>query len=145
MSRGMDCNNPFDLELSKFFRWNGEQRPTTDPQGVLFSFDTIENGVRAGLIDLRNQQTLHNLNNWTDIITKYAPPSENDTAAYIAAVCKGTDSGPKDYINLSDPAFLALAGKCVMIQEQGYNPCTDQQVTEIVNNLLGIKTEGENT
>lgn len=144
MSRGMDLNNPFDLEVSQSFKWHGEIRPSSDK--VFCQFDTLLDGVRAGLKDLRNQQTVHGLNNWTDIITKYAPPSENDTSAYIMAMCKGTGTYPKDYINLSDPTFLALAGKCVMIQEQGYNPCTDELLTQAVNEVLGITPdEGETT
>jgi len=144
MSVGMELNNPFDLEISPSFKWNGEIRPSTKPP--FCQFDTLLDGVRAGLKDLRNQQTVHGLNNWTDIITKYAPPSENDTSAYIMATCKCTSTYPKDYINLSDPTFLALAGKCVIIQEQGYNPCTDELLTQAVNEVLGIASdEGETT
>src|SRR5580698_10781314 len=116
MTRGMDLNNPFDLEYNDSFTWHGEVRPSSDD--TFCQFDTIFDGVRAGLKDLLNQQVIHGLNTWAKIINKYAPPSENDTATYIAAVCKGTNTAPDEILNLSDPSFLALAGKCVIIQEQ---------------------------
>ncbi len=142
MSRGITLNNPMDLEINPHFWWHGEIRPTADPEGVLCQFDLPVNGIRAGARDLRNQQLLHGLKNWTDIITKYAPPSENDTAAYILAMCKGTGVGPQDTINLSDPTFLAISVKCVIVQEQGTNPYSDEIVAQAVDNELGITTMG---
>jgi hypothetical protein len=143
MSRGIDLNNPLDLEINPQFTWQG-QIPTTDPKGVLCKFDLPVNGIRAGARNLRNQQLLHGLKNWTDIITKYAPPSENDTEAYITAVCKGTGVSPWDTINLSDPTFLANSVKCVIVQEQGMNPYSDALINQAIANELGITT-GANT
>ena len=136
MSRGLDCNNPMDLEVNAHFRWHGEVRPTTDPKGVLCTFNSMIAGIRAGALDLRNQQALHGLLTWQSIITKYAPPSENDTAAYIAAMCAGTGVGPDDPINLSDPSFLAKSCHLVIIQEQGKDPFFNGEVEKAISTFL---------
>jgi hypothetical protein len=136
MSRGFDCNNPMDLEVNEHFCWQGEIRPTTDPSGVLCDFDTPISGLRAGALDLYNQQALHSLNTWTEVITKYAPPSENDTEAYIAAMCAGTGVGPNDQIDLSDPSFLAKACHLVIIQEQGKDPYINGEVEKAISTFL---------
>lgn len=136
MSRGIDCNNPFDLEVATDYRWIGEIRPTNDPDGVLCTFDTIEHGLRAGFLDLHNQQVLHGLSTIDTIIQKYAPPSENDTEAYKAAMVKATGTPGNEPVNLSDPSTLALWGKAVIMQEQGLFPYTDDQITQAVNQVL---------
>ena len=138
MSRGLNLNNPFDLEVSEEFTWEGEIRPTTDCFKVLCQFDSMADGVRAGIKDLYNQQHLHGLTTWTEIITKYAPPGENDTASYIKAMSIETGVGADDPIDLSMPSFLAKSAKAVMMQEQGCNPCTDNQIAMAVYDVLGI-------
>jgi hypothetical protein len=125
-----------DLEINPHFRWQGEIRPTSDPKGVLCDFNNPISGIRAGAIDLRNQQNLHGLHTWRGIITRYAPPSENDTEAYIAAMCAGTGVGPDDTIDLSDPSFLAKSCHLVIIQEQGKDPYINGEVEKAISAIL---------
>lgn len=136
MTRGLSLNNPLNLETNSKISWLGEIKPTTDPGRVLCQFDAMDHGLRAGLKDLANQQILHGLNTWNDIITKYAPPVENDTIAYIKAMVAATGYGPNQILDLSDPVFLALAGKSVIIHEQGFNPCSDAQLAQASDQAL---------
>lgn len=140
MSRGFDLNNPMDLEINPHFRWNGEIRPTADPVKVLCQFVNVVDGLRAGALDLYNQQALHGLMTWREIITKYAPPSENDTEAYLAKVCDFTGVGPDDRIYLADPSFLAKAVAAVIIQEQGTNPYVSGQIEMAIRTFIQPKT-----
>lgn len=139
MTRGMDCNNPMNLETTSLFRWKGELRPTVDPEEVLCDFVSTFFGIRAGALDLYNQQILHGLKTWREIINKYAPPSENDTEAYIQAVCKATDVRADDVIDLSDPAFLVKAVHAVIHQEQGKDPFNDRDILEAISTFLDLK------
>lgn len=55
------------------------------------------------------------------IIGTYAPPSENDTKAYIAQVAASTGLDPDKPIDVRDPATLAAMAGAVMRQEHSLN------------------------
>jgi hypothetical protein len=121
---------------------------------VFCQFGTPLAGLRAGILDLRNQQVIHKLDTVAAIFTKYAPPSQNDTVAYIAAICAATDVGPNDPLNLSDPVYLAKLAKAVIMQEQGQCPYPDNLIAQAVSEVLGntavapvspIKPKGKQT
>lgn len=76
-------NNPFNLRFNANIHWLGQRGNV----GGFCDFETIVSGARAGCLDLKNQLVLHKLNTIAKIVPKYAPPSENDTEAYIEAVC----------------------------------------------------------
>ena len=136
MSRGLSLNNPFDLEVSEHWTWLGEVRPTSDPEGLFCQFQSLAAGLRAGIKNLRNQQIIHRLRTVETIIEKYAPPSENNTDAYVAAVCAALDVDPEQTIDLSNPITLATFAKAVIIQEQGSNPFTDDEIQQAVASIL---------
>ena len=50
----------------------------------------MEYGYRAIFVILRTYITKYNLTTVGEIITRWAPPSENNTLGYIKAVCKHT-------------------------------------------------------
>lgn len=150
MTRGLDLNNPMNLMETQGIHWDGEIRPTTDPQRRLAQFTTREKGLHAGLKNLMNQQVIHGLNTWTSIITKYAPTFrtingrpvfENNTEAYIRAMVKGTGIAANIPLDLTDPVLLETAGKCVIIHEQGYCPFTDNEIAAVVAEVVPPKPE----
>lgn len=133
MSRGTLVNNPFDIRISTI-AWLGSVTPSKDPDFV--TFDTIEHGIRAGLKNIYNYQHIHKLDTIREIITRYAPPSENDTAAYIAAVSAHMQCDADAVINLNDPQTLFSLGVAVIIQEQGQNPYSTALILDQVNGVL---------
>ena len=74
LSRGLRNNNPGNIRLS----------PTTY-QGEVKSTDTAY-GYRAMFVLLHTYQKKHHLNTIADMISRYAPATENHTTAYIEAV-----------------------------------------------------------
>lgn len=120
MTRGLMLNNPMNIE-EDHINWHGQIKPTADPQHFLAQFDTMVNGVHAGARSLLNQQLLHGLDSWGLIITRYAPPSSNDTMAYIKTMANATGVGPNDKIDLRDFDFMVLSCKAIIRQEQGKN------------------------
>ncbi len=85
--RGIRNDNPGNLRESSGdrTRWVGER--ATDDDAAFEEFASPVDGIRALAIVLRNYQRRHGLRTVEQIITRWAPPSENDTGAYIAAVC----------------------------------------------------------
>ena len=83
--RGIRNNNP--LNIRKGNNWLGERQPQTDKS--FEEFQSLELGLRAGFIIIRNYMTRRpRLDTVSAIINRWAPSSENNTAAYIKEVCR---------------------------------------------------------
>lgn len=122
--RGIRNNNPLNIRRSAD-QWQGTATTQTDKSFVQFQF--IAYGYRAAwkILDtyclrFRRERTAYNVRN---IIACWAPPSENDTEAYVKAVVKLSGLGgneniprPNRYRNferLDKTARLMAAMTCV--------------------------------
>ena len=87
MTRGYRNNNPLNIRHNgDLFR--GEVRPSKDRE--FKQFESMEYGYRAAFRMLRTYQTKHGCRVLADFIDRWAPPTENDTHAYLKAVCRRT-------------------------------------------------------
>ena len=94
--RGFRNNNP--LNIRKGNNWQGEKSPQTDNE--FEQFESMTMGVRAGLKILRNYITGYDghrqpIDTIEGIISRWAPPSENDTRKYIDRVSALTGIHPR--------------------------------------------------
>lgn len=94
--RGIRNNNP--LNIRKGNNWLGEISPQSDKE--FEQFESMTMGVRAGLKILRNYITGYDghrqpIDTIEGIITRWAPPSENDTRKYIDRVSALTGIHPR--------------------------------------------------
>lgn len=76
---GMRLNNPGCMNKTDS-KWIG----LLNSHHRFAAFTTMELGIRANLLNLRNGYLRKGLNTVSQIINKYAPPSENKTSAYQA-------------------------------------------------------------
>ena len=83
MTRGYRNNNPGNIRLDGV-HWKGEKEPSTDKE--FKQFETMAWGYRAAFKLLHNYQKNNGCRILSDFINRWAPPSENNTAAYIATV-----------------------------------------------------------
>ena len=83
MTRGYRNNNPLNMRHDND-RWQGEVVPSQD--GAFKQFETMAWGYRAAFKLLHNYQKNNGCRILSDFINRWAPPSENNTAAYIATV-----------------------------------------------------------
>lgn len=83
MTRGYRNNNPLNMRHDND-KWQGEVVPSQD--GAFKQFETMAWGYRAAFKLLHNYQKNHGCRILADFISRWAPPSENNTAAYIATV-----------------------------------------------------------
>ncbi len=86
-------NNPFNIRpigsATNFNGVTGQKQAFRGSTSIGFFlvFDNLNNGVRAGMKNLVNSYFNRGIDTINDIITKYAPPSDNNnTADYIANV-----------------------------------------------------------
>lgn len=126
--RGIVNNNPGNLRIG--LPWQGLKLGIP---GGFCNFISVEYGVRAMAKDLYNKVVNDGLNTIALEVAKYAPPSENDTQAYINAVSASTGWGPNDPIDLSVPGNLQLLIRAHVMHENGdqYGALvTDQMISD---------------
>jgi hypothetical protein len=120
--KGIRNNNPGNIEYNPNIKWQGQ----IGLDGVYLIFDTPQNGIRALAKDLHNKMA-RGLKTIATIIPVYAPPSENNTAAYIADVSKDLGVGPAITLNDSHlPAFV----KAIIKHENGIQPYPDDLIAQ---------------
>ena len=81
---GLTDKNPTNLRFYSSITWEGQ---VGQNEGFCV-FDTDLHGIRAGCKNAVNKQKLHGLGTIRQLVSAWAPPSENDTAAYIDAVSR---------------------------------------------------------
>lgn len=107
-------NNPGNLRDSGD-PWRGM---TGTNKGFL-TFDTPENGIRALARNLKNAQAKHGRNTIRQILTAYAPSSENNLPAYIASVSQYMGVSADAALDLSDQATLSSLTTAIINHENG--------------------------
>jgi len=93
----------------------GNIRYNPDIQGVIgndngFSeFDSLANGIRAIWVVLNTYRNSYGLKTIRQIINRYAPGSENNTALYISNVSSWTGISADKELSISDYPVLIAA------------------------------------
>ena len=110
MTRGeLNCN-PLNIRRVAGTTWKGQRAEQTDHAFV--QFRTIEFGIRATFVLLHTYSTKYHANCIRDIISRWAPPSENDTDQYVRNVCKWTGFGGLQKLTESDwPSLVQAMGR----------------------------------
>ena len=96
MSRGLENRNPGNIRHSSS-RYRGAVRPSRDP--AFKEFESIEWGYRAIFVTLNTYRRKYGLRTIREMITRWAPPIENHTEAYIRAVSNRTGFSPDEEID----------------------------------------------
>ena len=112
MTRGIRNNNPLYIRRVAGQRWKGEILPSIqggDGGGSFVRFESIEYGIRAAFVLLRTYAIKYKANCIQDIISRWAPPSENDTEKYIKNVCLWSGLGGLQRLTEEDWPKLVLA------------------------------------
>ena len=114
MTRGeLNCN-PLNIRRVAGTTWKGQRAEQTDHAFV--QFETMEWGIRAAFVLLRTYSTKYHANCIRDIISRWAPPSENDTRAYIRSVCTLTGFGGRE--KLTETQWPALVRAMAVVESR---------------------------
>lgn len=135
-ARGIRNNNPGNLEYSKTNPWVGQ----TGDDGRFAKFETPEHGIRALGRNLLSYQR-QGIDTVSDIINRWAPPADNNnTDAYIQAVCAQLGVAPDQQLDASNPDTLKALCAAIIHHENGNQPYSDQQLSSGVSAAIGLSS-----
>ena len=118
--RGLLNNNPLNIRISKTKPWKGEVRPSRDASFA--EFRSMEWGYRAAFKLLDNYRRLHSCRTLSDFISRWAPPSENNTRAYIDFVSTRTGVAPDAILDTRDELVMRSVVAAMSRMENGVEP-----------------------
>jgi hypothetical protein len=119
LPRGVRNRNPGNIRRSTD-RWQGLASLQSDP--AFFVFEAPIWGIRAMAVILRNYRRRHGLRTLAQIIGRWAPATENDTAAYVKAVAKAIRALPRATLDLQAGATLRDLIAAIIRHENGLQP-----------------------
>ena len=90
-SRGIRNNNPLNIRHAQQNRWRGLRKEQTDKS--FCQFTEMKWGLRAA-IRLMENYIRQGLQTPRQIIGRWAPPTENDTASYVRKACQRAGLDP---------------------------------------------------
>ncbi len=124
---GYRINNPLHIRYSTANNWKGQQ----GEQSGFCVFDTPENGLRAAMVNLKTYRK-KGVITIGDIISRWAPPTENNTQSYIDFVCKKLGASASYEVEQTKSEYIALL-QAMCIVEIGCQPYTDSQWSVAAN------------
>lgn len=130
MNRGEALNNPGNIEHGPQ-AWEGQS--PDQPDAKLVKFATPADGLRAIVKTLETYQR-KGITTIAGAVTRWAPPSENDTAAYIADECAHCSASPgSPFMRMLLPFIRGL-----ITHEQGRCIYTDAQIQAAIDKAKGL-------
>jgi hypothetical protein len=119
--RGIRNNNPGNIEKGKD-KWQGLVLKLEEKDPRFCEFKDPTWGIRALARVLISYQDKHRINTIMGIINRWAPGHENDTPAYINAVCAATRCGPTEQLDLHRYEALCPIVEAIIRHENGRGP-----------------------
>ncbi len=115
-SRGLRNNNPGNIRHDGV-KWQGEKSPSTDT--AFKQFTTMPYGYRAMIKLLQNYSRLHGCHTIRTMVSRWAPPVENDTRSYIATVVKITGIDADKRLTITDKTTMCKLAAAMSQVENG--------------------------
>lgn len=115
MTRGQRNNNPLNIRRVVGSHWKGEVVCPIEDKSFC-QFATLEFGIRAAFCILDTYRKKYAAVCIEDIIRRWAPKTENNTEAYIRAVCLITGFGGKE--RLTESAWPVLVKAMALVESE---------------------------
>lgn len=130
--RGIRNNNPLNIRIGN--NWKGEVEHPTDKD--FEQFQSMIWGLRAGFILLHRYINRYGLRTIKDIVSRWAPPNENNTSHYAECVSNLTHIGLLDELWFSDKKSLCDIVSAMCLVECGV--VVDRQMIEEAYDLVAV-------
>lgn len=124
--RGIRNNNPGNIRHGD--SWRGLAPGQTDPDFCVFT--SPEYGIRAMARILLNYQKKYGIRTIDGIISRWAPPSENNTRSYITAVSRACQVAPTEIIDIAE--YLPDIIPAIIQHENGMQPYNEKLIFKAI-------------
>lgn len=125
--RGLRNNNPTNLRLTSI-GWEGKVPNQYNTDGEFEQFFEDVYGIRAGFRNMKTQ-IARGHDRLSSLISIWAPPSENNTQAYINQVARQTGFEPSAKIRFRKEDMLPIM-EAVIRHENGKQPYSQEKLEE---------------
>lgn len=115
MSRGLRNRNPGNIRRSTT-KYKGE---TTSGDQAFKAFESMAWGYRAMFVLLDTYKRRHGCDTLRQMITRYAPPVENDTDAYVNTVASRSLVAPDSRISTDNKEVMVPVVAAMSYVENG--------------------------
>lgn len=139
--RGIRNHNPGNIRWGS--PWQGLVLPAQRTDGSFCQFVAPLWGLRAIVLILLGYRDRYGLSTVEKIIGRWAPPNENDTAAYVAGVCRtlaaaGVQATPTSTLDLHSYNTMLGLVRAIVRHENGAPPTgqADWYVPEVYEQAL---------
>ena len=131
LPRGVRNNNPGNIDRSKT-PWQGEDRSEAAraAEHRFCVFESPEYGFRALARVLHTYRTKHGLKTVRGIISRWAPPAENNTDAYADAVAAAVGVSVDEMIDVRRMQVCLPLAKAIAKHENGADYWGDETIRE---------------
>ena len=126
--RGIRNNNPGNIRHGQNWQSLNPEGWNIDPAFCVFKSPVF--GIRALAKVLVNYKKINGLNTVWQIISRYAPPNENQTKAYIQTVASQIGVYPNTIIDIEERGILTVFIKAVTRMENGIQPYSDETIQQ---------------
>lgn len=133
LPRGIRNNNPGNIRHGA--NWQGLNPNGKEIDPYFCVFQTAVAGIRALAKVLINYKKLYGLNTVRQIISRYAPPNENQTTAYVQSVARQLGVLPDVVIDIEERGVLTVFVKAVIRMENGIQPYSDETIQQGINSI----------
>lgn len=128
--RGYRNRNPGNIRKGAD-QWQGLAPASDQTDPAFWRFTDVKFGIRALAKILKTYRANYEADTITEVISRWAPPTENDTPAYIAAVSASTGIAPG--AALVYPRDLDPLVRAIIRHELGVQPYSDATISEGVS------------
>ena len=125
---GIRNNKPGNIRHGQNWQGLNPDGRNIDPAFCVFKSPVF--GIRALAKVLMNYKKIHGLNTVRQIISRYAPPNENQTKAYIQTVAQQIGVYPDTIIDIEERGILTVFIKAVIRMENGIQPYSDELIQQ---------------
>lgn len=114
--RGIRNNNPGNIRLSRT-TYKGEVTPSSDK--AFKQFESMAYGYRAVFVTLRHYHTNLGLKTIRQMISRWAPPSENNTGSYVKYVSDAAHYDCDAAVDIKDKNLMVKIVSAMSFVENG--------------------------
>ena len=139
-TRGERNSNPGNIERNAT-KWKGMSPDQSgDKRFVVFTSSVWGIRALARLLltysTLYPQDTPRDIDTVREIINRWAPPVENNTSAYVAAVAKECGVGPDDQIDIANEGTMKRIVTAIIRHENGRVSYSEELIEDGVSRAL---------